>query len=52
MVDILHVVAIVEHVEELFEQGQVFCAERLALLREEGDFLGFEFDVRKGRENG
>lgn len=40
VIDILHVVAIVEHSEKFFKLREVFRAEGLAGLRQEGDFLG------------
>ena len=52
VVNILHVVTVVEHVEKLLKQGQVFRAKRPGLLREKRDFLRFKFDAREGRENG
>ena len=39
MVDVLDVIAVVEHAEKFLECGQVFRAERLGCLRKEGDFL-------------
>jgi hypothetical protein len=41
VVDVLHVFAIVQHVDELFEHGQIIRADFRGRLREEGDFLDF-----------
>jgi len=41
VIDVLHIVAIVQHTYELLEHGQVFRTNYLAGLREEADFLDF-----------
>src|SRR5689334_20670163 len=47
VIDFLHVIAIVEHIDELFEQGQVLRTNGLACLRKEGDLLDFQLNFRK-----
>jgi len=40
--DVLHVIAIVQQIDELFKGGQIVRANVLASLRVEGDFLDFQ----------
>jgi len=45
--DVLHVIAIVQHADELLEHGQIFRIQRLAGLREERDLLDFQLGSRE-----
>ncbi len=47
MVNILHVVAVVQQVHELLEHRQIFCADFATGLRMKGDLLNLQFDIRK-----
>ena len=40
--DVLHIIAIVQQIDELFKGGQIFRANLLACLRVEGDFLNLQ----------
>src|SRR5438270_12857076 len=47
VIDVLYIIAIVQHRDELLEHGQVFRTNRLAGLREEGNLLNFPLSPRK-----
>lgn len=47
VIDVLHILAIVQHADELLEHGQVFRTNCLAGPREEGDLLGFQLGSRE-----
>ena len=45
--DVLHIIAIVQHADELLEHRQVFRLQCLAGLRKEGDLLDLQLGSRK-----
>jgi hypothetical protein len=47
VIDVLDVVAIIQHVHELFECGQIVLADLGGCLRDERYFLDFQIDFRK-----
>ena len=47
VINVLHIVAIVEHRHELFERWQVVFADLSTGLRDKRDFLSFQIDIRK-----